>query len=217
MGNRQSNTRRKSRGASSSRGKGREAPKKTATKILSVLFSLLYYIVVVSIIVGSILFVANKDSQSSFFGYRVYNVLTDSMVPQKNSPDGGFYSGDVVIVKQADFSQVKESDVVTFAVGEESYLTHRLVEKLTELNGEEGEFLVTKGDANKSQDPPVDGSRLFGKVVFVIPYVGGVLNFLRGHFVVSLVFVISLFGFIWVIRFYLTTPLEEPKRKKRKR
>ncbi|OEG09842.1 signal peptidase I [Enterococcus termitis] len=183
-----------------------EQPKKKWKKGMSLLFDLLYYLLVIGIILGSILFVANKDSNKSFFGYRFYNVLTNSMVPQKDSLPGGFHSGDVTIVKMATYDQIKVNDIVTFTVGEGSYLTHRVKEKMTELNGEEGKFMITQGDANKSQDPPVDGSRVVGKVVFVIPYVGNILKFVRDHFVVCLIFLISMFGFVWVLRFYFEQP-----------
>lgn len=137
------------------------------------------------------------------------------MTPQKDSLPGGFRSGDITIVQMATFDQVKATDIVTFRVGEDGFLTHRLVEKLSELNGEEGKFMITKGDANKSQDPPVSGERMIGKVVFIIPFMGSFLNFLRAHFVVSLVFVCSLFGFIWIIRFYFEVPEQEVVRRRR--
>lgn len=196
-----------------------EKPKKKWQKITSMLFDILYYLLIIGIILGSLLFVANKDSNKSFFGYRFYNVLTNSMVPQEDSLPGGFRSGDITIVKMATYDQIEVNDIVTFTVGEGSYLTHRVKEKMTELNGEEGKFMITQGDANKSQDPPVDGDRVVGKVVFVIPYLGDILKFLRDHFVVCLIFLISMFGFVWVLRFYFEQPnyVEVKKRKPNKK
>lgn len=184
-------------------------------KALQKLMDLLFYLVVLAIISGALLFAANKDSNKSLFGYRFYTVKTNSMAPQKDSPSGGFYAGDVIFVKLTPYKQAKEGDIVTFLVGDDAYLTHRLKEKLTELNGKKGEYMITQGDANNSPDPPVDGERLIGKVDFVLPYAGTVFQFVRTHMIVCLVFICSLFGFVWVIRYYLAQPTIPQKKKKK--
>lgn len=184
---------------------------------ISLAFDILFYVSMMVILLGTTLFVANQDPEKSFFGYRFYSVKTNSMVPQKDSLPGGFYAGDITIVKMASLDQIKAKDIITYRVGENAYLTHRLVKKENTLNGEEGPFLITKGDANNSEDPPIKGDRLVGKVLFVIPKVGGVLTFIRTHFVVSIVFLLSMFGFVWIIRLYLEQPREYRSESLRKR
>lgn len=198
----------------------RRRPKKVkgSYKIISFIGNLFFYTMTIGIIAMAVMFSFSSKSTASIFGYRFYTVLTNSMVPQKNGPTGGFFAGDIVIVQMMDGSKVKEKDIVTFSVGDGTrYLTHRVVEKREELNGEQGQFLVTKGDANKSNDPPIEASRVVGKVVTVLPKVGSVLDFVRAEFWACLISVISLYGFFLVIKAYLFTPEVVQPRKRKKR
>lgn len=173
-------------------------------KVIKTSFSCLYYIIVIVLLVSATLFALNRDSNKSYFGFRFFTVLTDSMVSQKDSPPGGFNSGDMIIIQSIDVRQIKKDDIVTFTVGEsqDKFLTHRVVDKLTELNGEEGDFLVTRGDANNADDPPFNTERVIGKKIYTIPNVGFIAEFVRGNLWICLTFVFSLFGFLLVIRYY---------------
>ena len=194
----------------------RPIPPSKGKKVATLLSDILFYGVVGIVIIGALLFAANNDQNKAFFGYRFYTVKTNSMAPQKESPSGGFYAGDLIVVKMEAYEKIKVGDVVTFAVGEDAFLTHRLIEKLSELNGEKGNYMVTQGDANNSPDPPVDADRLLGKTVWVLPYVGTVFQFIRTYYIVCLVFLCSFVGFIWMFRTYLILP-KKPIRKKKHR
>lgn len=140
------------------------------------------------------------------------------MVPQENGPEGGFYAGDIVIVKLMDDNKIKKDDIVTFAVGDGSrYLTHRMVERKNELNGKKGDYLITKGDANQSNDPPVKADRVVGKVVFALPKIGSVIGFAREEFWACLVCILSLYGFFLVLKAYLFSQKEEPAGRRNRR
>lgn len=186
--------------------------------IFSFFSNLVFYGVTIGIIFMAVMFSFSSKSTASIFGYRFYTVLTNSMVPQENGPKGGFYAGDVVIVKLMDGDKVKPDDIVTFAVGDGSrYLTHRMVERKEELNGEKGNYLVTKGDANKSNDPPITSDRVLGKVVFAVPKIGNVIEFAREEFWACLVCILSLYGFFLVLKSYLFTPEKDLNEKKKGR
>lgn len=190
--------------------------KSTGSLLFSFLANFLFYGITLGIIMMAVMFSFSSKSTASIFGYRFYTVLTNSMVPQKDGPDGGFYAGDIVIVKLTDGNKVKKDDIVTFAVGDGSrYLTHRMIERRDELNGEKGDFIVTKGDANKSKDPPIPVDRVLGKVVFAVPKVGDILEFIRKQIWACLVSVLSLYGFILVIKAYLISPNEEQNIRRR--
>lgn len=184
--------------------------KSAGAVLFSFLANFLFYGITLGIIMMAVMFSFSSKSTASIFGYRFYTVLTNSMVPQKAGPEGGFYAGDIVIVKLADGSKVEKNDIVTFSVGDGSrYLTHRMIERRDELNGEKGDFIVTKGDANTSKDPPIPADRVLGKVVFALPKVGDILEFIRKQFWACLVSVLSLYGFILVIKAYLISPNEQ--------
>lgn len=96
-----------------------------------------------------------KNDYSSFFGYSVFEVQTNSMADEINS-------GDWIIVKITD--KIKLKDVITFKKDGE-FITHRVIEK---YNG----TYITKGDANNSKDDPVDQKQIVGKVVKILPAFG---------------------------------------------
>lgn len=170
--------------------------------IFAGVFNLIFYGLTLSVILMALMFAFSEKSSASIFGYRFYTVLTDSMVPHKDSPPGGFYSGDIVVTKMIDGKNAKVNDIVTFSVGESSYLTHRVVEKLSVLNDEPGDYLVTKGDANATKDPPIEAEKVHGKVVYVIPHAGSMIQFAQDNFWLCLVCVLSTFGFILVLKAY---------------
>lgn len=179
--------------------------KNSGTLIFSFLWTLLFYTFTIGIIMTAVMFSFGSQSNASIFGYRFYTVLTNSMVPQKDGPKGGFYAGDVVIMKMMDGDKAQKGDIVTFPVGDtgQRYLTHRVVNKLSELNGEPGDYVVTKGDANESNDPPLEAKKIIGKIIFSVPKMGLVLDFIREEFWACLVSVLSLYGFFLVLKAYL--------------
>lgn len=178
-------------------------------KVFKFLFNLFYYIVVLTIIMSATLFAMNRDQGKSYFGYRLFRVVTNSMAPQKDSDPGGFYAGDLVILTSVQSSnEIREKDIVTYRVGEtgNAVLTHRVVKKMDELNGNPGDYLVTKGDANNSNDPPIQANRVIGKVTFVIPKVGTFVKVVHANFWPFLIFALSLIGFLLTLKLYLFAP-----------
>lgn len=200
------------------KGRGQKSSTKSpGILVFSFLSNMVFYGVTIGIIVMAVMFSFSSKSTASILGYRFYTVLTNSMVPQENGPKNGFYAGDIVIVKLMDGNKIKKDDIVTFSVGDGSrYLTHRMVEHKDELNGEKGNYLVTKGDANKSNDPPISADRVLGKVVFTVPKVGSIIDFAREEFWACLVCILSLYGFFLVLKSYLFTS-EEPIRRRNDR
>ena len=78
-------------------------------------------------------------------------------------------TGAVVFTKEGEFSP-KKGDIITFHNGD-TVVTHRVVKK-------EKDIFITKGDANKTEDPvPAEASQIIGRVVFHLPYLGYVIPF----------------------------------------
>jgi len=185
-----------------------EQSRSTFSKIMNVIFNLLFYSIIIALLVGSTLFAFSNNPQKSYFGYRIYNVLTNSMV---GDAEDCFKAGDIIIVKLMEPEEVEVGDIITFVPGrdERSYLTHRVVEINHELNGMSGIYFVTRGDANNSDDPPISGSMLVGKKVFTISGIGDVIKFVRTNFVITMIFVVAAFGFILLLRYYFAKPKEQ--------
>ena len=213
-----------------SQNESKKNPKKiteirTHTKMLHVLWNVLFYVAILSILVGASLMAVMQQQNKSLNGYRMFGVLTDSMVSPDNSiKKGGFRSGDILITKEVEAKSIKVGDVITYRPSTNptnastNFLTHRVVKVNDHLGNEEGIFFVTRGDANQSDDMPISSTALIGKEIFVIPKVGGVLAFIKANWLLSLIFILSFLGFIWVMRSYIFTgPTYSPSNNKKKR
>lgn len=186
--------------------------KKNRTMFL-LLWNLLFYISMLSILIGAGMMALMQQNDKSFNGYRIFGVLTDSMVSPDNSiKKGGFRSGDVLLTKEVDPAEIRVGDVITYrpstnpANKSTNYLTHRVVKVSDQLGDEKGLFFTTRGDANKTDDMPISSTALIGKEMMVIPKIGGIILFVKENWLISIVFIVSLIGFIWVIRSYVFIP-----------
>lgn len=130
------------------------------TKKIASICSAIGTVLLIVLIIGCIPLTIPKA-----FGYQMYTVISGSMEPAL--PVGG-----LVYVKYQEPESIEKKDIIAFYGSNEnsSIITHRVVynKKLS------GEF-VTKGDANKEKDmSPISYNQYMGKVVLMIPVVGGV-------------------------------------------
>lgn len=94
-------------------------------------------------------------------GYTPYVVLSASMSPEINV-------GDVIYSQATRASDVQVGDVVTFVASDyQTVVTHRVL-RINQAT----ETIVTKGDANSIEDPPISFSQVLGVVRFSIPKLG---------------------------------------------
>ena len=128
---------------------------KKLSKILGYILNILIILVTIIIILAIYYFVqikiANKP-YANIFGYTFFEVATGSMDPTIDV-------GDVIIVKIT--NEVNENDIIV-CNKDNAFITHRLI-KIEEDN------FITKGDANNTEDEPMQKSDLIGKVVNIIP------------------------------------------------
>ncbi len=98
-------------------------------------------------------------------GAQTYTVLTASMQP-------GMPPGTLIAVRPSSIDDVRVGDVVTYQLrsGEPAVVTHRVVGTTSSTGG--ARLLITRGDANDADDPPVQSEQLRGTVVFAVPYLG---------------------------------------------
>jgi signal peptidase len=98
-------------------------------------------------------------------------VLTGSMQPTMKP-------GDVAVVYPVEgFEDIKLGDIVTFMPNAEdpTLVSHRAVRWETGKDGER--LLVTRGDANGQEDPPLMEKQVRAKVAYHVPWVGNVLQY----------------------------------------
>ena len=97
----------------------------------------------------------------TLLGFKSLAVLSGSMEPK-------YPVGSIVYAKEIDPTLLKVGDVVSYSIGEETLVTHRVFKMMPEEMQ-----LLTKGDANETEDiNPVPYSSIVGKVQFHAPYLG---------------------------------------------
>lgn len=138
----------------------------------------------------------------SVFGYMSMTVLTGSMEPRLEA-------GDLIIVKTANLEKAKVNDVITFKNSNNTLITHRIVDVITE-NGSIS--FQTKGDANNIVDQElVLKEQVIGSLQFHIPKAGHLMNFLKSPLGLSmLVIFLCLIATIGNLK-NLTTKFREHK------
>lgn len=96
-------------------------------------------------------------------GYEALSVMSGSMSPAVNA-------GDMVYLKSINADDIEIGDVMAFFLTEKQLVLHRVIRK-------EGKQLITKGDANETEDfLPVRPEQIYGKMVFHIPYGAGIIR-----------------------------------------
>ena len=112
-----------------------------------------------------------RGEDPTIFGYQFYYVASGSMTPT-------IPVGSLIAVRDTDYINIENKDIVTFRGLGNTLVTHRVREV-----SENGQSFITRGDANNIDDPiAVTMETLVGKVVFHLPYVGYFLKFLKSAY-----------------------------------
>ena len=124
-------------------------------------------LVVVAALIGLSIYSINAsrlsgDALPMPLGFGLSVVLSGSMEPALSVGDM------IVVVPQESYA---EKDVVVFQTGR-SAVVHRIISI-------EGEEIITRGDANNSEDEPISLSHIKGKVIIVVPFVGYLVNLIK--------------------------------------
>jgi signal peptidase I len=154
----------------------------------------------------------------------IYLLRIDDIQPYENKKDvgflsgakGGFHPGDLLIVKMGDVNKIQIGDIVTYKPNDtaQSFVTHRVVE-IIPPNDMQGLYFRTKGDHNNTIDSKIKAEQVVGTKVISIRYLGYGLNFVRSNIILCLVFIVSAFGLVIVLRYYFSTPSNSKNSKKK--
>ena len=166
------------------------------SKIISFILNVLLTIVTIIIIIGMYYIYQlkiQKNDYANLFGYTFFEVATGSMSPTLEI-------GDVVIVKIT--KEIEQNDIIVYIDGE-NIITHRLIE----INDD---GLIAKGDANNSEDKPIQYEMVLGEVVSIWPKIGIWRKIFTSSDVVGLILVlIVLFSAVFM---YSTSSKEDEQK-----
>lgn len=160
-------------------------------KVMKVIWNIVFYVAIIFLVGSVLMFSLNNNPNKSFFGYRFYNVLSGSMTPT-------IYKGDLVFVKVTTPQDVKVGDIVTYAAASDptgkTVVTHRVT--TVKKNNSQQFLFTTKGDANPTADKPVSAGQIVGVAVGKLRYLGGILDFVKDHFLIILIFLVAILLFV---------------------
>ena len=167
--------------------------------ILKSIWSLFRTIVTIVLVVLIAVIITQRvsNNQKAIAGFRVFNVITESMVPE-------YKVGDTILTKTVNPSELKIGDDITYMGKKDPFkgmiITHRIV-KIEKQ--EDGKYLIqTKGLANDIEDPEINESQVYGKVIYkikTISFLNGIIGNLFGMY-----FAIFIpFGIITFVEFIL--------------
>jgi signal peptidase I len=148
-------------------------------KVLNIIGQVMLYFVVIFMILLNIFSINNK----SFFGFRVYRVISGSMQPT-------LQIGDIIIIRKE--KEYHINDIITYDTGLTT-VTHRI--KSIDNNG-----VVTKGDANDVNDDVFNVDKIVGKYFFRISMISLFSNIMIGNSV--FIVLIVLFSSILILTIF---------------
>ena len=155
---------------------------------LKKLWSVLSTLIVIAVVALAILLAGVR-----LVGLTPYVVLSGSMEPT-------YHTGSLIYDKKVDPFTLKEGDVITFMVSEDTLATHRVVGVVPDEDEPGTIRFRTKGGANDAEDGTlVHYKNVVGTPVFTIPYLGYFSNWIThapGKYIAitaAVVFLILLF------------------------
>ena len=154
--------------------KNKEKKKKNGVR----LFFRILIIVVLAVFIGGTAYSVNarrlvRNAMPMPFGWGASVVLSGSMEPTLSV-------NDLVFVRAVNGEDVREGDVVVYQSG-----ASRVIHRVTRIL-EDGK-IVTRGDANNTEDEPIPAEDVKGRMVGKIPVVGAAVRFLQSPIGIILV------------------------------
>lgn len=131
-------------------------------KIRDVLVSIFTIIVIIACWYAIIVKMILKIDVPMVGGYSALIVLSGSMEPT-------IMTGEVIVIHEE--NEYNVGDILTYRDGS-VLVTHRIVDETTTT-------FTTRGDANNTDDDPIEKTQAVGKTIFHIPYLGSAILFVQ--------------------------------------
>lgn len=161
-------------------------------KILSIILKVLYNILICFCVVLILVIILQRitNSNSSIAGYRIFRIISESMVPKYNVDE-------VVICKEIDINNLKIGDIIVYR-GKIGALKDKLImHEIININKTENDLIFkVKGIQNTTGDPDVSKSQILGKVIFkskILSYLYSITTNAYSSFIIITILVINVF------------------------
>ena len=151
-------------------------------KALKIIGNIFYYMLVVLVLLILLVVLLQRftHNNASIGGIRIFNIVTESMVPE-------YQVGDILISKSIDPSKIEIGDDVVYMGEVGSFqgkiITHRVID--IEKDGDNYKF-HTKGIANEYEDPAVvTADQIYGTIIYkthILSFISKIINNLYGFY-----------------------------------
>ncbi len=140
-------------------------------KALSIIISILFALILLINLIAAF--------NIPIFGIKIFKVASGSMEPT-------LLVNNLILVKES--SKYNIGDIVTYKY-DDSYITHRIVS----IDNEE---IITKGDANNTEDNPITKDQITGIYIGKVKYLGKIIKFINRPIIFSIIITILVASLI---------------------
>ena len=147
--------------------------------VIKFIWKIIEKIIIIAIIFISAIIITQNvtKNEDAFLGFRIYRVLTGSMIPK-------YQIGDVLLVREKDINEIKVGDDVSYNGTTGSMkgklVTHQVIE-IEEIEGKK--VFHTKGIANTAKDPVISGEQITGVVQTKLHAITAICNMLTNRYI----------------------------------
>ena len=176
-------------------------------RVFSTISDMVFYSVMVVIVIVAF-FTTRGDGQFLPGNYRMYNVMTSSMISV-------YPPGSMLIIKEVDPNELVVGNDITFYRDATTTITHRIEGILENHNDSGHRSFITKGVDNNSQDrDSVPAASVVGKVVFFMPGLGAFFQRMQSNQHLIIIFFVVGVAFSLFLNMTLGETLRERKIRK---
>ncbi len=168
-----------------------------ALKIIgNILYILLFVIVLLMLVV--VILQRASDNSISLGGYRLFTVATGSMEPK-------YEVGDILISKEINPKDIQIGDDIVYRGKEGSFNGKVVTHQVVSIRDEEGnKKIITKGIANTEEDPEIDSTQVYGKVIYKVQTLSFISQIIKNIYVFYFIIFVPIAIIIFrQIRYYL--------------
>ena len=168
-----------------------------ALKIIgNILYILLFVIVLLMLVV--VILQRVSDNSISLGGYRLFTVATGSMEPK-------YEVGDILISKEINPNDIQIGDDIVYRGKEGSFNGKVVTHQVVSIRDEEGnKKIITKGIANTEEDPEIDSTQVYGKVIYKVHTLSFISQIIKNIYVFYFIIFVPIAIIIFrQIRYYL--------------
>lgn len=133
-------------------------------KALRIIGKIIYYILFLIILLVLVVIVMQRltNNNIAIGGIRIFNILTESMVPK-------YEVGDVLISKTVEPSEIKVGDDISYIGEKDSFAGKVVTHQVIQIEENNGEYVFhTKGLANDVEDPTITANQIYGVVIYKV-------------------------------------------------